>query len=68
MEAAAYLVVHPAAGHLAQRQLHHLECLLVAAEEPVSQEKFADHRLWKLGRLAESAVLVVERRRELSVR
>jgi hypothetical protein len=61
-EAAADLIVHPAARHPDQRRVHH--ALRVGVPRPLeeAQDELPDHRLRKLRRAALSAPLLVELR------
>ena len=60
MEAAADLVVDPAARHLAERGRHDLQRVVGAGAPPVSQQEIERHRLRKLRRAVEAAVARVE--------
>ena len=62
-EAAAELVVHPAARHLHERRVHHAPRVRVVAAARETQYELPDHRLRKLRRAAEPPVLLVELRR-----
>src|SRR5262245_19897359 len=64
MEAAADLIVHTAAGHHRQRRVGHLARARILGTLPVAQDELPDHRLRKLRRAAETAVGVVELRRD----
>ena len=62
VEAAAELVVHPAAGHARERGLDHLPGARVAAPLPEAQHELPDHRLRELRRAVLPAPRVVELR------
>src|SRR5579859_7935934 len=55
MKAAAELVVHPALGHLAQRQQHHVEGFLVARFDIMADQEIMNAGAGKLGRSAKAA-------------
>ena len=60
MEAAAELIVHAAAGHLAQGEQHHVERFLVLGARVVAQQEVMHGDARKLGRAAEAAEARIE--------